>query len=246
MFDFFRLKETVSFENEFSPKVARFVSENDELSWAECEFNTEYFQQDLFAKYKLDFPATIRNSVQKRQAEFFAGRLVARLAMDYHNGCSDIPIGENRSPVWPADLRGAISHAGSKAIAVVCSKHAFEYVGVDYELLMTEQMACDIGNQIYTVPEKQILLRCGFSSQQASTLIFSAKESLFKAIYPTVKKYFGFECARLVEADFAGDKLLLRLTREFASQNNLRRDYVCHIDICETSVTTLIFSNKLD
>ena len=51
-------------------------------------------------------PASIQRSVAKRQAEFLAGRICARAALQQLEGLSFIPaIGEDRAPVWPAPSR---------------------------------------------------------------------------------------------------------------------------------------------
>ena len=44
------------------------------------------------------------------------------------------------------------------------------------------------------------------------TIIFSAKESLFKCLYPEVKKYFDFKAARMIEVDFSTKTFQLELT----------------------------------
>ena len=50
------------------------------------------------------------------------------------------------------------------------------------------------------------LTRSGYPFAQALTLAFSAKESLFKALFPQVKIYMGFDCARVAALD---DKTLV-------------------------------------
>jgi len=50
------------------------------------------------------------------------------------------------------------------------------------------------------------------------TLIFSAKESLFKALYPHVGNYFGFEAAKLLELHLEAGVLIFELRSSLSSQ----------------------------
>ena len=59
-----------------------------------------------------------------------------------------------------------------------------------------------------------MLSRKGYPFALALTLVFSAKESLFKALFPQVQARMGFDCARVTKLD---DKTLtLALTRQLA------------------------------
>ena len=59
-----------------------------------------------------------------------------------------------------------------------------------------------------------MLSRLGYPFALALTLVFSAKESLFKALFPQVQAWMGFDSARVTMLD---DKTLtLALTRQLA------------------------------
>nr|WP_259674725.1 4'-phosphopantetheinyl transferase superfamily protein [Pseudomonas fluorescens] len=49
------------------------------------------------------------------------------------------------------------------------------------------------------------------------TLAFSAKESLFKAVFPQVGRYFDFDAARLVEVHWPSGRLVLRVTQDLST-----------------------------
>lgn len=62
------------------------------------------------------------------------------------------------------------------------------------------------------------------------TLTFSLKESLFKALYPLVGKFFYFEHAELVEWDDRGQarmRLLRDLSHEWPAGRELEAQF-CH------------------
>ena len=71
--------------------------------------------------------------------------------------------------------------------------------GIDVEQILDKSVALDIGTQIHNGSELRELTTHGFLDEVATTLIFSAKESFFKAVFTEVGEYFGFECARVVK-----------------------------------------------
>ena len=65
-------------------------------------FDTSQLASDDFQRSAIEPPASIQRSVAKRQAEFLAGRICARAALQQLEGLSFTPaIGEDRAPVWP-------------------------------------------------------------------------------------------------------------------------------------------------
>jgi enterobactin synthetase component D len=159
-------------------------------------------------------PASIQRSVAKRQAEFLAGRLCARAALQQLDGLDCVPaIGEDRAPVWPAHISGSITHSTGHAAAIVAHKTQWRGLGMDLENLLTLERAERLAGEILTPDELQ-RMAAGPREQIAQwvTLTFSAKESLFKALYPIVQKRFYFEHAELLEWSGTGHARLRLLT----------------------------------
>ncbi|WP_421552156.1 4'-phosphopantetheinyl transferase family protein [Pseudomonas yamanorum] len=159
-------------------------------------------------------PASIQRSVAKRQAEFLAGRLCARAALQQLDGLDCVPaIGEDRAPVWPAHISGSITHSTGHAAAIVAHKTQWRGLGMDLENLLTLERAERLAGEILTPDELQ-RMAAGPREQiaQLVTLTFSAKESLFKALYPIVQKRFYFEHAELLEWSDNGHARLRLLT----------------------------------
>ncbi|MDQ1195025.1 4'-phosphopantetheinyl transferase superfamily protein [Agrobacterium sp. SORGH_AS 787] len=157
-------------------------------------------------------PLQLSNATQRRKAEFIAGRRCAAEGTRRIIGRTIFPgMGEDRAPIWPEGVIGAISHSQGQAIALVSSSLRFRGVGIDIEKLLTEEEAHDIAPQALTANERYNL---GNDVDPFMTgLIFSAKESLFKALYPTVKRSFIFEAAELSSFDASGSASL-RLTTD--------------------------------
>ena len=164
-------------------------------------------------------PASIQRSVAKRQAEFLAGRLCARAALLQLDHLDCIPaIGEDRAPVWPAHISGSITHSTGHAAAIVAYKAQWRGLGMDLENVLSLERAERLAGEILTADELQ---RMGaFPREQHAllvTLTFSAKESLFKALYPIVQKRFYFEHAEMLEWSDSG-QLRLRLLTDLSSE----------------------------
>ena len=165
-------------------------------------------------------------AVLKRQCEYLAGRFCAneglnqlehKLAIEIAN--KEVATGKNREPLWPQGVLGAISHSSRFAMAIVAQdKGAYLGVGIDIEEEMTEDLACDVSGQIMSEKEKRLNNKFdGFDNKSFVTLIFSAKESIFKALYPSVGEYFGFEACELIELDSIKQSLSFRLIQDLST-----------------------------
>ena len=163
-------------------------------------FELASLQPDQFLDEGLELPLSLRYAVKKRQIEFLCGRLCAKLCME-DLGYSQPPtilIGEDRAPVWPSDLIGSISHTDRLATALVGQAKSIECLGIDVERIIAEatpqmikHICCD-GDELDEVAESQKITR-----EKALTLIFSSKESLYKAVYPKLQRFYGFQAARV-------------------------------------------------
>ena len=149
-------------------------------------------------------PAVLR-AVPRRQAEFAAGRRAARAAMGQLGyPARAIPKDDHRAPVWPGGLVGAITHDAGLALAAVLPGNAASGLGVD----LTEAAALPGRTRAEILPDPR---EEGLSFLEARTA-FSAKESLFKALFPLVGAYFGFSSA-LFHAGTEPGKFRIELTR---------------------------------
>jgi len=151
----------------------------------------------------------LANAGRKRKAEHLAGRIAAAHALPDYTMPAIGPSGE---PLWPQDISGSITHSGTQAIAVVTQYPVL--IGIDCETILSENEAREIKDGIIDTQEEPVLSRLGYPFALALTLVFSAKESLFKALFPRVKSYMGFDCARVTMLD--DSTLTLALTRPLA------------------------------
>jgi enterobactin synthetase component D len=169
--------------------------------------DTAAFDPSLYQVFGIARPDTIARSVMKRQAEFFHGRLAAGLALAAQRAMyADIPIGPSREPVWPAGWVGSISHTTGVASAIVAPADALlcRAIGLDAERI-AEGEAIDAILRHALNPHEAALLTAAFPDDPtvAITIGFSAKESLYKASFADVGRFFDFNAAEVTAVDTA-------------------------------------------
>ncbi len=151
-----------------------------------------------FAEFDILGHKYVEGAVNKRKAEFLAGRVCAQSSLQSLGVNESVGRSVNRSPIWPAGIVGSISHTSHLAMAIALPNDAVNYVGIDCEVIIEEHRARELSSSILVDSELMDSLTSPLSFPEFFTLCFSAKESFFKALHPTVGKFFGFEAARLV------------------------------------------------
>ncbi len=81
--------------------------------------------------------------------------------------------------------------------AVVSDSKNLIGVGIDFEVVGRARPELTR----YITNSQDLMVHQSLNQEELLTIIFSAKESLYKALYPIVKKFFGFESAALREID---------------------------------------------
>lgn len=207
------------------------------------QFELEYFADNLYPEFGIALPDQLINAVSKRKAEFLVGRLMAKHALGgigYSKPCSRIAINEHRAPIWPLGVVGSISHDRSSAICVAAKQTIVPLLGLDIEELLDEMVATQIASTVHNKQELALLLAANFSPNVATTLLFSAKESLFKALYPTVRCYFGFEQAKLSKVHLQNQCLIFCLEDTFARKYGLEKCYCVEYRQFTSKIITLL------
>lgn len=184
----------------------------------QASFDCALYDDRLFDSHGVRRNAAVASAVIKRKAEFFAGRYVARGALQ-RLGIEgiEVGIGSQGSPAWPTGVVGSITHIENRAIAAVAPENLIAAIGIDVEKWIAPARADSICHAILAPGDKAILDLMSFPFASALTLAFSAKESLFKALYPSVGRYFGFDNARLIHVDVSTGSLALELLSPLTS-----------------------------
>jgi len=182
---------------------------------------------------------TVARAVPKRVREFTAGRMCARRALG-ELGIEDfaIEVGPQRSPVWPEGVCGSISHTDDWCGAVVTRIGAIVSLGLDVE---PARPLDDDLTDLVCGPEELVLARRTEWAVDPRKLLFSAKESVFKANYPLAPEMLEFR-AVAVELDAATGTFVARRVDggpQLAGGRELRGRFAFDADNVFTSVCVL-------
>jgi 4'-phosphopantetheinyl transferase EntD len=208
---------------------------------ARCHFSVVEYRDDFFPAADIAFPTHLVNAVAKRRAEYLAGRYLARLVLE-KLGYGDFTLlrGEDCAPLWPPGIAGTISHNVDTALCAAHREQGTGGIGIDVETPMPAQKAEELWRGIISEDEYLWLRQQPQAFEQRLTLVFSAKESLFKALYPQVRRYFDFLDARITQLDMRQQTFQLELLKTLTPQCRAGRCFNGHFLLGNQVLTTLI------
>ena len=175
-------------------------------------------------------PETIQRSVIGRKAEFLAGRCSAHKALaKLKIEATSLEIKSDRSTKWPEKVVASISHSGNTAMCIAAHSEHHAYLGIDIEQLISTSLIADIENSIINPAERDRLSATSMPYSVAFTIAFSAKESLYKALYPSVGQIFDFDAVELLFIDETnktlGFRIIDTLNQKFTSGTRVNGIY---------------------
>jgi 4'-phosphopantetheinyl transferase EntD len=137
--------------------------------------------------------ASVANAVLSRRQQFTAGRRLARAAWQrLGQGSVALLNDEQRVPVWPTGIVGTITHTERWCAAAVARKSEITGLGADVE--PAKPLELNLWERICR-PEERIFLEA-LPAELGGLLakgIFSAKEAIYKALYPSVRVFLDFQ-----------------------------------------------------
>jgi len=142
----------------------------------------------------------VARAVAKRRAEYAAGRACAREAL----AALGVPPGpilqdaERRAPVWPDGVVGSITHCDGYRAAAVARSADILTLGIDAEPhAPLPDGVLDVVQS--TADERAALAELTAHNPEVhwDRLLFSAKETVYKAWYPFHRRMLGFNEAEL-------------------------------------------------
>lgn len=141
----------------------------------------------------------ISRAVVKRRREFTTVRRCAREALgELGVGRPPMVPGEAGSPTWPEGVVGSMTHCAGYRAAVVALASEVCTVGIDAE--PNERLPAGVLRNVASEGEAE-RLRLLLASRPGTAwdrLLFSAKESVYKAWFPLARQWLGFEEADVV------------------------------------------------
>jgi 4'-phosphopantetheinyl transferase EntD len=138
----------------------------------------------------------VERAVDKRRREFAAGRvlardLFARIGLDPSQRAVPLLNDADRVPVWPAGVVGSITHCSSLcAVAIASARHS---AGIGLDVEPAEPLKTELEPQILRAGDAACLHGLPQHARHlGGVLTFSIKEAVYKAIYPTYRRFLDF------------------------------------------------------
>ncbi|MFJ4778920.1 4'-phosphopantetheinyl transferase [Streptomyces sp. NPDC088762] len=143
--------------------------------------------------------AIVARAVASRRREYTTARHCARLALrDLGHAPVAIPTGEKGEPVWPPGVVGALTHCSGYRAAALAPAARITALGIDAE---PHVPLPDGVLEAVARPEELshlgALRRCA-PEVHWDRLLFSAKESVYKAWFPLARRRLDFTDATLL------------------------------------------------
>ena len=194
-------------------------------------------------------PDLLKSATRKRRIEFLRGRYCAQMAAEKLTGMkvSGIGINHDRSPQWPSGIVGSISHTGTFACAAVSNDYKLAGLGIDVEQKFEEEIVRQVEGEI-VLPSEMRMYESFFKNdleyREYVTLIFSAKESVFKCLHPLTGTFFGFSDASIISVDFAGRSFKFRLLKRLGCGYDHGFEYYGRFHVWKNHVFTSVELQK--
>lgn len=130
-------------------------------------------------------------AAESKKREFLTARSCARRALR-KLGLPPTPIlrGPNREPLWPPGVIGSITHCNGFRAAAVAKQSDLLAIGIDAEI--HDELPADVFEHVCLEPEIRWLATAPKGTHW-SRVLFSAKESVYKAWFPLTHRWLGFE-----------------------------------------------------
>ena len=139
------------------------------------------------------FPAeevAVVRAVAKRRREVAFGRACARQALGRSIA---IPHGAGGAPQWPEGMVGSITHTDDEAAAMVAERGVYAGLGIDLESLAHAARTEDLLATVATDAERAR----ADPTLPFAALMFSAKEAVYKCLYPRCGQFLEFHDVEL-------------------------------------------------
>ncbi|MFC2996847.1 4'-phosphopantetheinyl transferase [Acinetobacter sichuanensis] len=238
------MNEPLYFQKYFTDYVFEHAQKLELMQDCVCyQLDLEHIDVHLFKN--LTPPKYLEQAVSTRLSEFYSGRiLIQAILMQYYEVYEGVTSLSQRLPQWTPPFRGSISHSKNQIVVAVSASTA--YLGIDIEHWVSEALIAEgqhliLNHQDYKIWDE---IKSELSFQQFLTLVFSIKESLYKAVYPEVKHYIDFLDAAITEISLPNRCVKLKFSNEIQNKFQLVQEYEGYWEIQEDYVLTWVYKTN--
>lgn len=155
-------------------------------------------------------------AIQRRVHEFEAGRcLSASVLLAAGASTTFVGVNANGAPRWPEGFIGSIAHTRRFIGVAVAPVRQIRSLGIDIEHIFDASQVADVSKLCLTESERRMLRRAPISACRFATLCFSAKESIYKCLWPMYGASIEFNEVELVQFDERTGDLKFAILSDF-------------------------------
>ncbi|EBL5307010.1 4'-phosphopantetheinyl transferase superfamily protein [Salmonella enterica subsp. enterica serovar Newport] len=222
-----------------SHKIGHLIHEPS-IGVCEIEFQTNNYRDTLFTEHSVQFPEKLFTAVAKRRSEYLCGRISAQTLLNEKQIYAQVIQSTEGAPIWPKEWLGSISHTEHCAIAVIAPKNKQCILGIDIENFNPEALD-EIAGTIVQESEQKHLAKNEIDYNIALHIAFSAKESFYKALFPQVKKFFGFESAIITDINTHNQTFNIQLSHSLTPALSAGFQRTGYYQLDKYKVVTIIY-----
>lgn len=164
-----------------------------------CELHTDGVPDlRLFRLLQSAERRLVSRAVESRKSDFGDARWCAHQVLRRWGRDAPILRGEKGMPLFPAGTVGTLSHTEGLRGALVGDAGQWRSLGMDVE--QADPLPGGVFHAVTSTSERWALSRLAGSSQcenQLGTVLFSAKESVYKSWFPLAGRFLDFDEAEL-------------------------------------------------
>jgi enterobactin synthetase component D len=167
-------------------------------------------QHDVAAADSFELPAVLhpdeaafaRTLSPVRRAGWVGGRVALRAALDAIGVGTSAPLlaTPRGAPILPAGAVGSVSHKSDLAVALAARAPTPPEATLGIDVEVVRPFKHDIARHVLTAGERAALPPEGPARDTEVLRLFSAKEAIYKALDPWVRRFVSFQEAEIAHA----------------------------------------------
>lgn len=212
-------------------------------------YEEEEFDETCFNLLGIAMPSELQKANRKRKVQFCFGRYAAKLALMECGFTEPFEIIKhaNGSPLWPDGFNGSLTHSDNFAACVVTKDPEVLALGIDAEPFIADKVLPHIKKIVALQQETDlgISLNTTLSKTQFYTLLFSAKESIFKCLNGITGSFIEFKDLAIIDVSPARGEFTFELMRDISPLWRKNKVITGNYSLDETRVNTRMNLTKI-
>ena len=178
--------------------------------------------------YNIQYPIKFHNFKPKKKLEFLLGRIALYHQQQCYDDYFNLKNGQYGQPLWPDPFLGSISHTminERSGVAIATLNIDQQHIGIDIELKRNTSFFIENSNflnQFLHESEQYQLQSFSKYNSLFYLIIFSAKESVIKAICSQQHIILNFHDIQFYHYDYLKQKMTFKVSKTLKISVNYR------------------------